>query len=89
MTIVLLGIIIVLLVILLLGLGAQIGFSKREADLWIQLAKTLKVVAEARAANHLEVMKALKGQSYAGKFGEFDIHTDPNIPPGAGPVLFP
>lgn len=33
--------------------------------------------------NHLQVMKALKGDSYAGQFGGVDMHTSSNVPPNS------
>lgn len=32
--------------------------------------------------NHLETMKALKGDSYTGQFGGIDVHGDAGIPAG-------
>lgn len=43
-------------------------------------------LAQARREGHLQIMKAIKGKSYVGQFGEIDVHEDPDIPPGT-PVM--
>jgi hypothetical protein len=42
-----------------------------------------------RRVDHLHIMRALKGESYAGQIGEFEVHTDESIPTGSICVYTP
>lgn len=87
----------VIIIVLLLAFGSffayhlhrHIGFVAKDWEWRQQLGKTLVATAHQRRENHLEIMKQFKGQSYEGQFGGLDIHTNPNIPPGSGPVPVP
>ncbi len=71
----------ILLFVLLAGVlvfGAldvrQTRINKRRSDQFLD-----GLITEMRAAN-LRMMKALKGESYLGNFGDMDVHTDSAIP---------
>ena len=61
------------------------AFSREGRELVKQLDRMAARALSAdcqRRVDHLHVMKAIKGDSYAGQIGEFEVHTDESIPPG-------
>ena len=69
----------------LVYLGAAIiswgRITNRRMTEHTRLIETMwKRLDQELSRSHLETMKALKGQSYAGQFGGLDVHIDPAAP---------
>lgn len=78
-TVVLASVQIILATVTLVFLVIAIRQGKADAK---AETKLLQDILDQTRESSLRIMKALKGGSYAGSFGDIDVHADVSIPRG-------
>jgi hypothetical protein len=64
----------------------------RLSDIHREILVNRRQIQDMEEATHrasLRIMKTLKGESYVGHFGEFEVHTDSSIPQGGMGIVLP